>query len=70
MTDRGTLRQVDYVDAFGVKIGPGVLHIVQFKLHAGVPNLTIGITGGTRPAVWRPAEKADEDAEDVSDAAA
>lgn len=52
MEDRGTLRQVDYVDLFGG--GSGVLLLVHFKHQKGVPSLVLGIQEGTENlAVWR-----------------
>ena len=55
LEDLGTLRQVDYVDTLGVKVGPGMLTIVHFKPQEGIENLARGISGGRSLTVWRDA---------------
>ena len=53
MNDRGSLRQVDYVDLLSTRTGGGVVHLVHFKPQQGGNNLVRGISEGTDLTVWR-----------------
>ena len=54
MEDRGTLRQVDYVDTLSVRTGAGMLHLIHFRHQQGAPNLVRGIPEGAPSlTVWR-----------------
>lgn len=56
--DLGTLRQVEYTDTFGVRIGPGTITVIHFKHQEGIENLARGMSGGRSLTVWREPEDA------------